>query len=101
MTAPTTSTIEISEAEANLDTLLRRVSRGNTRLRVEQAGVPVAGLVSAEDLERLDRLDRERAERFRVIDEARVAFDDVAPAAIDREADRAVAEQRTEAATTA
>ena len=53
---------------------------------------------SAEDLRRLDRLDRECAERFRVIDEARAAFDDVAPEEIDREADRAVAEVRAGAA---
>lgn len=101
MSAPTTRTIEMSEAAGQLDTLVRRVSQGGTRLLVEQAGVPVAGLVSAEDLQRLDRLDRERAERFRVIDEVRAAFHDVAPEEIDREADRAVAALRTGAATKA
>jgi prevent-host-death family protein len=98
MHRPTTQTIEISEAEGNLDTLVGRVSQGHARLLVEKAGIPVAGLVSAEDLERLDRLDRERAERFRVIDDARAAFADASPDDIDREADRAVAELRSGAA---
>ena len=98
MREPTTQSIEMAEAAGDLDTLVGRVSQGNTRVLVEKAGVPVAGLVSAEDLKRLDRLDRERAERFRVIDEARTAFDDTSPEDIDREADRAVAELRAGAA---
>lgn len=98
MQQPTTQTIEISEAEGNLDTLVGRVSQGNARVLVEKAGVPVAGLVSADDLKRLDRLDRARAARFRVIDEARAAFADVSSDDVDRETDRAVAELRTGAA---
>lgn len=74
----------MSEAERNLDALAGRVSRGNARVLVEKAGVPVAGLVSAEDLKRLDRLDREGAKRSRVIDEARAAFGDVSPDKTDR-----------------
>ena len=98
MREPTTQSIEMAEAEGKLETLVGRVSQGNTRVLVEKAGVPVAALVSTDDLERLDRLDRERAERFRVIDEARASFDGVAPEEIDREADRAVAELRAGAA---
>jgi prevent-host-death family protein len=89
-----TQTTKISDVQSQLDSLVTRVSRKETRVLVEKAGTPVAALVSADDLERLDRLDRERAERFPVIDEVREAFKDVPPEEIDREADRAVAELR-------
>ena len=63
---------------------------------VEQGGVPVAALVSTEDLERLDRFDRERADRFAIIDELRAAFAGVPDEELEREADRALAEVRAE-----
>jgi acetolactate synthase small subunit len=51
-------------------------------------------VVSLDDLERLERLDAERAERFKVVDEFRAAFADVSPEEIEREAAKAVAEAR-------
>jgi hypothetical protein len=63
---------------------------------VEKNGIPVAGIVSTADLERLARFDRERAEAFKVIDELREAFKDVPAEEIERETDRIVARVRAE-----
>ena len=48
------------------------------------------------DLERLVRLDRERAEAFKVIDELREAFKDIPAEEIERATDRIVARIRAE-----
>ncbi len=59
---------------------------------VEKSGISVAGIVSAEDLRRLDRLDRERAEHFNVLEEFAEAFRDVPAQELERETARAIAE---------
>jgi len=66
-------------------------------LIVEKAGIPVAALVSTEDLKRLNQFDRERAERFALLDELRAPFRDVPTEEIEREVDRALNEVRAEA----
>lgn len=95
---PAARELEISEIERRLGPLVAEVSRGKTRVIVEKAGTPVAALVSIEDLRRWTRLDRERDERFAVIDRMRAAFSDVSAEEIEREVDRAVAEVRAEMA---
>ena len=97
MRKPSVQRINIAQVRGELDTLITLVSQNEARVLVEADGSPVAALVSAADLDRLDRLDRERGGRFRVIDEARDVFKDVSPEEIDREADRAVSELRTAA----
>ncbi len=91
-----TQTMKISEVRSQLNTIVNQVFRDGTCVMVEKSGIPVAGLVSAGDLRRLDRLDRERAERFSVIKEMRAAFEDVGAEEIDRKAIRAIAEVRAE-----
>jgi prevent-host-death family protein len=93
---PMTQTMKISDVRGQLNTLVNRVFRKETRVIVEKSGIPVAALVSTDDLERLDRLDRERAERFTVIDELRQAFAGVPDEELEREAERALAEVRAE-----
>ena len=96
---PVTQTMKISDVKNRLSSLVNEVYRKETRVLVEKSGIPVAALVSTDDLERLnrlDRLDRERAERFGVIDELRQAFAGVPDEELEREADRALAEVRAE-----
>jgi hypothetical protein len=93
---PITQTMKISGVRSELNTLVNRVFRKETRVVVEKSGIPMAALVSTDDLARLDRLDRERAERFVVIDEMREAFAGVPAEEIERETDRISAEIRTE-----
>ena len=94
---PMTQTMKISDVKQQLNSLVNRVYRRETRVVVEKSGIPVAGLVSADDLRRLDRLDRERAERFRALDEFAAGFADQSPEAIERETAQALAEVRAEA----
>ncbi len=93
---PAIQSISVSDVRKNLSELLNQIFRRETRVLVMKSGIPVAGIVSAEDLQRLERLDQERAERFRVIDEMRSAFQDVSPEEIEQEAARSLAEVRAE-----
>ncbi|MDP9474044.1 MAG: type II toxin-antitoxin system Phd/YefM family antitoxin [Chloroflexota bacterium] len=93
---PATQTMKISEVRGQLNTLVNRVYRKETRVLVEKSGIPVAAIVSTEDLKRLDQLDAEREADFAVVDELREAFKDVPPEELEREAERAIAEVRAE-----
>jgi prevent-host-death family protein len=91
---PSVQTVKISEVKANLSGLVHEVSRNATRVLVEERGRPVAAIISIEDLQRFSQLERERDERFAVIDRMREAFRDVPSEEIEREAERSVAEAR-------
>lgn len=93
---PMTQTMKISEVRGQLNNLVNQVYRKETRVVVEKSGIPVAGLVSVEDLRRLDQLDREREADFAVVDEVRTAFQGVPDEEIERETDRALAKVRAE-----
>jgi prevent-host-death family protein len=95
---PTTRAIEISEVKSRLSPLANEVSRNEVRIIVEEAGAPIAALVSLADLERLARFDEQREKRFAVVDRMRAAFADVPAEEIEREAAKAVAEVRAEMA---
>jgi prevent-host-death family protein len=86
----------VTQVRANWSKIVNAVFRRRQRVVLEKAGVPVAALVSAEDLERLRRYDAERAERFQVIDRMRDAFKDVPDEELEREIAKAIAEVRAE-----
>lgn len=91
---PTLQIVKMSVAKQGLDQLVDEVSRHTTRIVVEQSGKAVAGIVSVEDLQRLDRLDQQRAERFRILDEIGEAFKDAPAEELEREVERALADVR-------
>ncbi len=91
-----TKTMAISEVENALSSVVAAVSRNETRVILERDGRPVAAIISATDLERFVHYERQRAERFKVIDEMREAFKDVPPEEIERETDRIIARIRAE-----
>lgn len=88
---PMIQTMNISKIRGRFNEVVNQVYRRDTRVVIEKSGIPVAAIVSTEDLARLDRFDKERAERFAVIDAARVAFQDVPDEEIERETDRVLA----------
>jgi prevent-host-death family protein len=92
--APMTQTMKISDVKNTLSSLVNQVYRKETRVLVEKSGIPVAAIISAEDLQRFAQIEREREERFAVIDRLREAFADVPPEEIEREAARSVAAAR-------
>lgn len=94
--SPVTQTMNATDAMQHFASVIKRVAHKEARAIVEKSGIPVAGIVSADDLKRLNQLDRERDERFRVIDDMRAAFKGVPPEEIEEEADWAIAEAHTE-----
>jgi prevent-host-death family protein len=93
---PAKETVRTSEARQNWSQLLNKVHGGDVRVVVEKDGIPVAGIVSAADLERLSLLEAERERNFAIVDELREAFKDVPDEELEDEIDRAVSAARTE-----
>lgn len=93
---PTTTTITASDAARDWAEILGQVSRRETRVLVEQGGVPVAAIISADDLRRFQQLEAERQDDFRVLERIGAAFQDVAEDELEREIATAVAEVRAE-----
>lgn len=86
---PTMKTVTRDEAQAQFDQLLAQVAEGKTRTRIEENGKPVAGLVSADELEFLAQFGALR-ERFQPLLESWAAFEGEDPERIEQEAQRAV-----------
>jgi prevent-host-death family protein len=89
-----TQTINASTARQEWSKILNKVFREDTRIVVEKSGIPVAAIISTEDLKRLDRLEKERSDRFRVLDKVKAAFRDIPGAEIENEADQALTRVR-------
>lgn len=74
---------------------LARVYRRETRVLVEKSGIPVAAIVSVDDLEQLERLD-ERQDAFEALDRTRSAFEGVPDQELDDRVAAALAQVRGE-----
>ena len=96
-----TQTLKASDVRSNWSQLLNKVFKEQTRVIVEKSGIPIAAVISAEDLWRLTRLEEERNERFKVIDRMRAAFKDIPDDEIERQIDKAVAQIRASKRSTA
>lgn len=93
---PKTETMKISDVKAKLSSLVNEVYRNERRIVVEKAGIPVAVLVSINNLEQLERFDRERQERVAVFERMREAFKDLPDEQIERDVVAIVREMREE-----
>ena len=91
-----TESLKFTEARPKLSSLLDRVFQRKMRIRLYKGSTPVAALVSIDDLERLERYDREREESFRVMSKIGEGFRDVTPEEFDEQFARAKAEVRAE-----
>lgn len=93
---PMTQTIKASEARAQWSQILNRVFRRQARVVVEKSGIPVAAIVSAQDLEQLRRLEEERAERFKVVEEIWARNLDKDPEEVERDVAEEIEAMRRE-----
>ena len=91
-----TESLKFTEARPKLSSLLDRVFRRETRIRLYKGSTPVAAVVSIGDLERLERLDREREEAFAEMAKFSEAFRDVSPEELEMRVDEAIAQVRAE-----
>lgn len=85
-----------SEVREHWSEVINLVSRDQMRVIVEKSGTPVAGLVSAEDLEWLKERDKRLAELRHVMDQMRDVFSDVSENEFNKEVERVLSEARTE-----
>ena len=91
---PMTQTMKISEVKNQLSSVVNRVYRKETRVLVEKSGIPVAAVVSAEDLARLQQLDHAWDEGTRALERVSAAFRDVPVAELEATIDQFIAEGR-------
>ncbi len=89
-----TETMTFTDARQQLSRVVNRVARRETRVLLEKSGVPVAALVSPDDLRRLTELDAARDERFAAMRAFSQAFIDVPDDELERELARAQAAAR-------
>lgn len=76
--------------------MLNRVFRKETRVVIEKDGIPVAAVISVQDLEWFDRMEAQRQERWEVIDELHALNRDKDPEDVERDVAAALVEVRAE-----
>lgn len=95
----TQRTMKASEVRDKWSEAVDTVASDQARIRIERSGTPIAGLVSARDLEWLALRDQRLEELRAMVSKMRTAFVDLAEDEIEREVAQALAEVRTEART--
>ncbi len=91
-----TQVMKASDVRQQWSQLLNQVFIKQTRIIVEKSGIPVAAVISAEELGRFQRLEEQRTQRFKVLDRIGEAFKGVPEDEIEREVKKAVSEVRAE-----
>jgi prevent-host-death family protein len=91
---PLTRTMKISDVKSQFSSLVNEVYRKKTRILVEKSGIPVAAIVAADDLARLEQFDREWEEGTRALERFGEAFADVPPEEVEAEIARIIADIR-------
>jgi prevent-host-death family protein len=89
-----TETLKFTEARPQLSELLNRVFRREARIVIQKGDIPVAALVSMNDLERIEAWAAEREKNFEILDEIGAVFAGIPPEEFEREVDRALIEVR-------
>ena len=91
-----TERVAASQAKRDWSKVINRAFSGKFRFVVEKHGTPVAGIVSADDIERLAELDAKRERDFEILERFGRAFRDQTPEQIEAAVAQAVAEVRAE-----
>ncbi len=91
MTRPKTKTIPALEARTQFGRIIKDVQAGRVRVLVEKSGVPVVGIISAEEFR---RVVAERDARFEVVDRIRQKIPKVPDVEIERDVREAVGNVR-------
>lgn len=94
-TIPTES-LKFTEARPKLSSILDRVFRKETRIRLYKGNIPVAAIVSIRDLEELERYERRREQAFENMERISEAFRDVDSEELEMRIDEAIKQVRAE-----
>jgi len=88
--------MKASDVRQQWSQLLNRVFKGQTRVVVEKSGIPVAAVISAEDLEKFKRLEEQRERNFSILDEIGEKFKNIPTEEIEQEVSKALKQVRAE-----
>ena len=88
--------MKASDVRQQWSQLLNNVFRNQDRIVVERSGIPVAAVISVDDLKLFIQLEEQRNKRFEALDAIRKAFKDVSSEKIEEEVDKAITEVRAE-----
>lgn len=91
---PTTKTMKFTDARQQFSQVVNEVFRGENRVVVEKNGIPVAAIISAQDLEQLRRAEAHRARDFTALDHSWRAFEGVPVADVEPDVAKAVTAAR-------
>ncbi len=91
-----TQVMKSSEVRQQWSQLLNSVFREQTRVVVEKSGIPIAAVISNEELKRFIQLDEQRKKRFKALDKMREAFKGVPAKKLEQEINKAIDEVRLE-----
>ncbi len=80
-------TVPALEARTHLGEIMKEVQSGRVRVLVEKSGIPVVGIISAEEFQ---RLIAEREARFQVVDRIRSRLPAVPDAEVERDVRQAL-----------
>lgn len=84
-------TVPALEARTHLGEIMKEVQSGRVRVLVEKSGIPVVGIISAEEFQ---RLIAEREARFEVVDRIRSRVPAVPDAEVERDVRQALKDVR-------
>lgn len=96
MAQPTTQPTTIDAVLDDLEEFVTEVAARRARYLVDRDGSPVAALVSVADLQRLERIDRQRSQAFETMQRLGAATAGVPEDELEARIDEAVAEARAE-----
>lgn len=91
-----TQVMKASDARQQWSQLLNKVFRDQTRVVVEKSGIPVAAVISVEDLGHFIKLEEQRKERFKSLDRIRETFKNISASEKEKEVAKAVIQVRLE-----
>lgn len=80
--------------QRRLAQLVDEIRRDRSRVLIQDADRPVAAIISIEELELLDRYERDSAEGLRILEEMRRPFEDESPEEIEKEVREALEKVR-------
>lgn len=88
--------MKASDVRQQWSQVLNKVFKNQARVMVEKSGIPVAAVISAEELERFKRLEEQRERNFSILDEIGEKFKDVPSGEIYKEVRKALRQVRAE-----
>ncbi len=91
---PIAKTMDIDLVKHQLPSVIQRVSNKEARVLIEQSGVPMAAIVSIDDLERLQQLDQEWEQTTQGIVRLSQTFADIPVADLEAKIDEIIADNR-------